>query len=96
MNLGGILTFCVDRRRKVNCLRLFDINDCKLIFECELYINMNKHYKRVKHNFYCFPLPNIVIGIEYVNNDDAEFFKLLVAKYCPKIKLKDNDIPIKR
>lgn len=96
MNIGGVLTFCIDRRKRTSSLRLFDINDSKLIFECEVYLNMMKHFKRIKANFYCFPLPNIVIGIEFVNNDDAEFFSLLIAKFCPKAQMLDDDGPIKR
>ena len=31
-NLGGIMAFCIDRRKRVFQMRLFDINDFRLLF----------------------------------------------------------------
>ena len=41
LELGGILAFVMDRKRKTSQLRLFDINGFRLIFQIEVYINMN-------------------------------------------------------
>lgn len=65
MQLGGILCFVVDRRRRTYHLRLFDINTLRLTFQLEIYINMHKLYREVKPGFHCFPVPEMVIGIEY-------------------------------
>ena len=84
IDLGGILVFCVDRRRKTNQFRLFDINDFSLLMEVEVYVDMHLYYRALRPNFYCFPLPNMVLGIEFSAEEDAKFFRLLVFKYCPK------------
>ena len=81
LNLNGILAFVVDRRKKCYQFRLFDINNFRLIFQCELYLNFKKHYREIKSTFYCFPLPKIVIGVEFSNYMDADFFRILVHKY---------------
>ena len=81
LNLNGILAFVVDRRKRCSQLRLFDINNFRLIFQCELYLNFSRHYKEIKSTFYCFPLPKVVIGIEFSNFMDADFFRILIHKY---------------
>ena len=42
MNLGGIICFVIDRRRQVKQLRVFDINNYRMIFQIELYVNMHQ------------------------------------------------------
>lgn len=95
LELGGIWAFCVDRRTKSHNLRLFDINEFRLLFQCEVFVNMNSHYKRLRPNFYCFPLPSLVLGVEYVNFEDAEYFQMLINKYCPKLNIQLGDSQIK-
>ena len=46
---------------------------------------MHKKYVHLQPNFCCFPLPKMVLGIEFSSKTDAKLFHLLVNKYCPKI-----------
>ena len=87
INLGGLMVFCVDRRRKVRDLRLFDINEFRLLFKCEVYANMNQHYRILKTCFHSFPIPKMVVGMEFSNEQDSHFFKMLVEQYCPKMDI---------
>ena len=81
------MAFCVDRRRRIHGLRLFDINDFRLLFECEIYINMHLKYRVLKPNFHCFHIPKVVLGLEFSNEMDAKFFKILVDEYSPKMEI---------
>lgn len=86
LNIDGILAFVVDRRRRVKQLRLFDINNFRLLFQVEIYLNFNVHYREIKSTFFCFPLPKLTVGIEFSNLEDAAFFKVLVDRFSPKFE----------
>ena len=81
MNLSGILCFIADRKLHSRFLRLYDINSSKLLFQCELYINFNKHFKEVNDYFHCFPTEKIIVGVEFANVNDASNFKNLIKEY---------------
>ena len=67
-------------------MRLFDINEYRLLFRCEIYVNMHENYRILRANFHCVPLPKMVLGIEYSNEQDSLFFKLFIERYCPKME----------
>ena len=84
------MAFCIDRRRKNKSLRMFDINDYRLLFECEIFIDMHLHFRAMKPNFYCFPLPKMVMGLEFSSNEDAQFFSVLISKYAPRFECPED------
>lgn len=90
MDLGGILCFVADRRTGVRQLRVFDINNYRLVLQVEVYANMHLHLNAVQPNFYCFPLPFMVLGIEFASLNDAQLFDILVNKYCLKIGVDEH------
>lgn len=45
---------------------------------------MNQVYQQLRPNFYCFPMPQMVLGVEFAEIQDALFFQILINKYCPK------------
>jgi hypothetical protein len=47
---------------------------------------MYQYYLKQNPNFYYFPIPNVILGIEFANERDALFFKFCIEKYCPKFE----------
>ena len=45
---------------------------------------MHNNYTQVEPNFYAFPLPFMIVGIEFVSTNDATIFDMLIDKYCPR------------
>lgn len=83
--IGGIIAFCMDRRRQVSSLKVFDINNYRLIFQLELFVNMHMVYREMTHSFHCFPVPGMVLGVEYSRMRDALYFSTLINRFCPKV-----------
>jgi hypothetical protein len=51
---------------------------------------MHRHYREISATFFCFPLPKLVLGLEFSNEDDAGFFYILINKYSPKCDRPEN------
>ena len=91
LDIGGVLCFMIDRKKRVNQFRMYDINNYRLLFQCEIYINMHKKFHMVQPYFYCFPMPKMVLGIEFSSQKDAMFMQMLVKKYCPKMDVDNQE-----
>lgn len=55
-----------------------------MIFQVEIFVNMHKVYRELHAGFHCFPVPGMVLGIEYSRPRDALFFSTLICQMCPK------------
>ena len=47
-------------------------------------MNMHKLYRELHPGFHCFPVPGMVLGLEYSRPRDALFFSTLICQMCPK------------
>lgn len=86
MNLGGIFCFIVERTSKARYIRLYDINNCKLLFQFELYVNFHLKYMEINDVFHCFPIEKLIIGIEFSQVTDASTFKNIIQQYSIKME----------
>lgn len=75
-NLGGILCFIIDRKLKARFFRLYDINTNQLIFQTEIYVNIE--YRQLRPKFFCYPIAKVLVGFNFANLLDAICFKNLV------------------
>ncbi len=75
-NLGGILCFVIDRKLRARFFRLYDINTNHLVFQSEVYPNLD--YRQLRPKFYCFSIAKALIGFNFANLLDAICFNNLV------------------
>jgi hypothetical protein len=88
LKLNGFLTFEIDYEKKNRYFCLYEINTLELLFQYELYINLEKHLNLCESNFLSFEVDKGFIGMQFIYDNEAISFKIFVTKFTQEYTLK--------
>lgn len=91
LKLNGFLTFEIDYKLKTRYISLYEMDNFEQLFQYELYLNFENYLLMCESNFLCFEIDGGFIGIQFIYDNEAISFKILVSKYTQNFVLKMID-----
>jgi len=79
--LEGALVYCIDIRVKSCKFLMFDLKTYEIVFDCELYKEFDKAYKKGTERFYYFEVEDGFIGFEIPNMYQAEILSISIINF---------------
>ena len=88
LKLNGFLTFEIDYEKKSRYFCLYEVDTLELLFQYELYNNLEKYLNLCESNFLSFEVDKGFLGMQFIYDNEAISFKIFVTKFTQEYTLK--------